>query len=124
MLMSLGMFAFEMGTLPYQELVRKTEWRHGSTPRFGARDASQYIGPGADQISLSGAIYPGVGGSHQSLRDLRDMGDQGEAWPLVDGTGRQLGVFTIGSIEERQAVFTVDGVPRTADFTIELSRID
>lgn len=123
MLMTLGIFAFEIGTLPYQELTRKTEWRHARSPRFGAREASQYLGPGAEKVTLSGALFPGVAGSYASLRDLRDMGDQGEAWPLVDGEGRVLGNFTIDSIDERQAVFMVNGVPRTADFTIELSRV-
>lgn len=123
MLMSLGMFGFELPTLPFQELTKKTEWRHGSTERFGARPASQYLGPGADSVSLSGVLLPGVAGAFGSLDTLKGMGDQGEAFPLVDGTGRVHGAYTILSIDERQSHFIEGGVPRKTDFTIELRRI-
>jgi hypothetical protein len=122
--MSLGMFAFEIGTLPFQELARTTDWRHGSSPRFGARPASQYLGPGEDRVNLVGALLPGLAGTYSSLRTLREMADQGDAWPLVEGGGRVLGNFRIDRIDERQNHFTVDGVPRRADFTVDLARVD
>jgi hypothetical protein len=122
MLMSLGMFGFELPTLAYQELSKKTEWRHASSDRFGARPASQYLGPGADAVTLSGVLLPGISGSFAALATLKEMGDQGEAQPLVDGTGRVHGAFVILSIDERQSFFTQDGVPRKTDFTIELRR--
>ena len=121
--MSLGMFAFEMGTVPFQELGRSTEWRHGSTPRFGARPASQYLGPGDDKVTLTGALIPGFAGTHASLRSLKEMADQGEAWPLVDGSGRVHGIFRIDRIDDRQGQFLDNGVPRRSDFTIELARV-
>lgn len=123
MLMSLGMFGFELGTLPYQELTRRTAWKHARSPRFGAFDASQYVGPGEDRVTLSGALLPPIAGSYSSLRDLREMGDEGEAWPLVDGEGRVLGVFTIETIDERQSYHLDNGVPRKVDFTVELNRV-
>ncbi len=123
MLMSLGMFAFELGTATYQELARKTDWRHAETPRFGARPAGQFLGPGQDNISLSGVIFPGVSGKHEALRTLRSLGDQGESAPLVDAIGRVHGDFVILSIDERQSVFLDNGVARKADFTIELRRM-
>ena len=54
MMMSLGMFTFGLPTLAYQELKRRTDWRHARQTRIGARDATQYVGPGEDTITLSG----------------------------------------------------------------------
>lgn len=123
MLMSLGMFAFDLATLPFQELDEKAAWRHGSTPRFGARPASQFLGPGEDSITLSGTLLPGVAGSLGSMAALMQMADQGEAWPLVDGEGDIHGVFIIESIGQKKGHFIVGGTPRKIDFTIELKRV-
>jgi len=123
MLMSLGMFGFELATLPYQELIRRTSWKHARSPRFGAFDASQYVGPGEDRVTLSGVLLPPLAGSYSSLRDLRVMADDGEAWPLMDANGTALGVYTIESIDERQSYHLDNGVPRKVDFTIELNRV-
>lgn len=123
MLMSLGMFTFELATLPFQDLGRKTDWRHGTSPRFGARPASQYLGPGDETVTLSGVLVPGVAGAASSLATLKDMAGQGEAFPLVDGTGVVHGAFTIGTIDERQSNFTLGGIARKIDFTIELRRV-
>ena len=56
-LMALGMFLFEIGTLAYDEMQRKTDWQHARSQRVGARDATQFTGVGDETISLSGAVY-------------------------------------------------------------------
>lgn len=122
-MLALGMFLFDIGTLPYQELVRSTDWRHAESARVGARPAVQFLGPGADTISLTGALMPEVAGRYSALRTIRDMGDTGEAYPLVTGTGLVLGAFVITRLDERQSLFFVDGVPRKADFGIDLRRV-
>lgn len=122
-LMSLGMFAFEMGTLPFQELGRKTGWRYAATERLGTRPAVQYLGPGDDDVGLSGALIPGFAGSFSSLDTLREMGNTGDAWPLVTGSGRVLGNYRIEELSEKETNFLIDGVPRKGDFSITLKRV-
>jgi len=124
MLMSLGMFVFNLATAPFDELSRQTAYRHARSARFGARDASQYLGPGEDTITLSGTIAPEAGGSHAALRQLREMAEQGEALPLVDGTGVIHGDFTIEDISNRNAALMSNGVARVSEFTIQLRRAD
>jgi len=123
MLMSFGMFQFEIGTLPYQELARSRSWRFGRTPRFGARDASQFLGPGDDKVTLSGGLVPGLAGRFSALDRLAEMADEGQAWPLTDGTGTVLGSFVVDQLDHKATTFLVDGVPRKGDFTITLTRI-
>jgi phage protein U len=123
-LMALGMFLFEIGSLPYDEMQRKTDWQHARSARVGARDATQYVGPGEETISLSGAVYDEIADGRVSLDDLRTMADDGEALPLVDGSGTVYGNFVITAIDERHAFLMSDGRARRIDFGIDLLRVD
>ena len=87
MLMALGMFLFDLPTLAHDELQRRASWRHARAARVGARDATQFVGPGEETISLSGAVYAEITDGRVSIEDLRTMAASGEAWPLLDGTG-------------------------------------
>ena len=124
MMMSLGMFVFSLPTLAYQDLARKTAWRHAESTRVGARAASQFVGPGPDTITLGGLLVPDVAGARSSIVELREMGDQGKAWPLVDGTGAVLGAWRIDDLSETQTVFFEDGVPRNTDFSLTITQVD
>ncbi|MDA5192786.1 phage tail protein [Govanella unica] len=123
-LMALGMFLFETGTLAHDDLQRRSDWRHARTGRFGARDAAQYIGPGEETISLSGAVYDEIADGRVSIDTLRDMADIGEAWPLVDGSGTVFGTYVITMVDERHVAFMQDGRPRRIDFALDLLRVD
>lgn len=124
MMMALGMFIFSLETLVYQELQRQTEWRHGSTSRVGTNPARQFLGRGDDSITLPGVLLPALAGTPLSLDTLRYMADTGKAWPLVEGTGRILGIWVIESINETRTLFFQDGAARRIEFTIALKRID
>ena len=123
MLMSLGLFAFETGSAPFQQLARRSEWRHGETERVDAAPAGQYLGPGNDTVTLSGIIAPGIAGKHSALRTLREMASEGEAHPLVDAQGYVYGDFAILSLDETRTNFIDTGEARKADFSIELRSV-
>lgn len=123
MLMSLGLFVFALPTLAYDQLQRRTGWDHSRSKRVGAIAASQFLGEGEDNITLSGCLVPEAAGSFGALRTIRQMGKDGDHYPLVAGTGIVFGNFAIISLDERQQYFLDNGVPRKTDFTIELSRM-
>ncbi|WP_438852485.1 phage tail protein [Brevundimonas nasdae] len=124
MMMALGMFVFSLPTLAYQDLQRKSAWRHPEQSRVGARPASQFVGPEAEKITLSGVLAPEVSGRWSSLKDLRAMGDDGGPWSLVTGTGEVLGSWVIESLDTTETLFFEDGVARRADFTLSLKQVD
>jgi phage protein U len=124
MMMVLGMFVFSLPTLAYQELQRKTDWKHPSTSRVGARNARQFTGKGEDTITLSGWIAPELTGSVYSLDALRLMGDTGKSWILIAGTGRIYGSFVITGMTEGRTVLGQIGDAGKIDFTITLERTD
>jgi len=123
MLAALGMFVFETSSAPFDELARRREWRHERTDRFGARAASQYVGPGQDAVTLSGALIPGLAGKYSSLERLVEMADSGEAYPLMDGSGTVLGTFTIEGLDETHKALTENGRARWIDFSLNLQRV-
>ena len=123
-LLALGMFLFQIPTLAHDELQRKTDWRFARSPRVGARDAAQFMGPGDEKISLSGAVYAEITDGRVSIDDLRTMADAGEALPLVDGSGTVFGTFVIEAIDERHAFLMADGSAQRIDFGIDLWRVD
>lgn len=124
MMMALGMFVFSLHTLAYQELQRQTDWRHPSSSRVGTNPARQYAGRGEDAITMPGIILPELAGSPISLDALRMMADTGKAWPLVEGTGRILGIWVIESVSETRTLFFPDGTARRIEFSISLKRVD
>jgi phage protein U len=125
MLACLGQFVFDLTNLSYQELQRRTSWKHASTSRVGGRAARQFTGPGDDTITLTGWFAPGqLGGKLAALAELRTMGDAGEAYALVDGAGSVYGAFVIEGLDEGQTLHDKDGTPRRVDFTLNLMRVD
>ena len=121
--MSLGMFVFELPSLTYQDLERRTDWRHSQNARVGQRAGNQFLGPGEDVVTLSGSI-PLEFGDRAALDTLREMADTGEAHALVDGQGRVHGGHVILDLSERQSLPMLDGTPRKTEFTITLRHVD
>lgn len=123
-MMSLGLFVFELGSLPYQDLQRRTAWRHSETPRVGARPASQFVGPASDDFNLAGYILPALTGDPAGLDTLREMGDSGEAWPLTAGDGVVHGAFRINMVGDTRTDFHQDGTAQRIEFDLNLTRVD
>lgn len=124
MMMVYGMFVFSLSTAAYQDFRRQTQWRNSSLSRIGKRPAVQFLGPGTDTITLSGELYPEFTGGQSNLEQLRAMGDQGAAWPLIEGTGRMYGLYTIDSMDEGSDRHFRDGAASHIEFSLSLSRID
>ena len=123
MLAALGMFVFETDTALFDRMGRDRDWRHDRTPRFGARAASQFTGPGDDRITLVGMLVPEIAGSYSALETLAEMADEGEAWPLADGRGNLYGTYTIERLREDRVNLIDDGRARQIGFTLELMRV-
>lgn len=123
-IMSLGMFVFSIPTLAYDQLQRRSDFRHARNPRVGARDAAQFLGPGDETISLGGTVYAELTDGEASLDELRALALAGEANPLICARGTVYGNFVITSLDERHRDFFPDGSARAIDFGLDLLRVD
>ncbi|WP_423022706.1 phage tail protein [Undibacterium sp. Ji42W] len=124
MMMCLSQFVFSMSTATYQDFQQQIEWKHPNTSRVGERDAHQFTGLGDNTINLSGWMAPAFAGDPASLDDLEEMGDIGDAYVLVEGTGRIYGQFLITHLTKGKSLFYADGLPRRIEFSISLKRCD
>ena len=121
-LLSLGLFVFGMDTMPYQSLRHSMEWRHGTSERHQARPAAQFLGPGAETISIGGLLVPEIAGSYSAFDRIREMADSGEEYPLMDGLGMIYGHFRILRLEREHLRVLAGGIPRQIGFNIDLER--
>lgn len=124
MMLALGLFVFELRTAPFQEMQRSMSWRHPEQPRVGERPALQFTGPDADTITLSGTLHPELTGGRVTLEMLETMAGEGEAWPLVEGSGWIYGMYVVESLETTRSLFFQDGAARRIDFSLSLKRAD
>ncbi|KVU92849.1 phage tail protein [Burkholderia ubonensis] len=124
MMMSLDSFVFSLKTAPYKELQRQRNWKHRTSSRVGARDASQFTGAGDDTITLNGMVAADNDiGTAASLEKLAKMGDVGNAYVLVDGVGTVYGAYVIESLNESASYHTPEGVARKIEFNLTLKRV-
>lgn len=124
MMLVLGLFVFDMKTLPYQEFQQQLAWRHPSTPRVGKRPAHQFAGPDDETIKLSGVLLPELNTKGRvSLELIRTMADTGAAWPLIEGTGMVYGFFAITDMHATKTIFFKDGAARRIEFNLSLLRV-
>lgn len=121
-LMSLGQFVFGLATLAPETEGRETSWRFAQGPRVGARPSNQFLGPDTDGVTLRGVLWPELIGDADALEQLRQMGDTGQAFPLVDGGGRNRGGFIIEKVHEDRSLFFPDGAPQKIEFSLDLRR--
>lgn len=123
MLLSLGQFIFSLSTVAYHDMQRKLDYKHPTSSRVGLRDAAQFAGVGDECISLN-ALVSHEFGSYKSLAELEEMAAKGEAYVLVEGTGRVYGQFVITSLTQSKSIFFADGLAKRIDFAMELKRVD
>lgn len=124
MMLTLGLFVFQLQTLPYQSLQQSLDYRWPSNNRIGQRGAYQFLGIGEDKITLSGVLLPEITGGALSMLALKTMAELGKAWPLIGGDGAIYGMYVVASMTQTQSVFFADGSARRIEFSMTLTRVD
>ena len=106
-----------------ERLRRAAEYRRPAVERVGLRPLRQWLGPGADTVTLEGTMHPAVSGGTAAVDALRAAAAAGEARPLLDGRGTVLGRWAALRFEATWAVLHSDGRPRRIEYTLELARV-
>ena len=119
-MMALGSFRFGVNRANYQSFTRSASWRWEEQPRLGRRPALQFLGPGAEEITLEGVIYPHFKGGLRQVELMRLVASAGQPLILVDGMGWVWDRWVITAVEERKTLFMADGAPRKIAFTTSL----
>lgn len=124
MMLTLGLFVFQLQTVPYQSLQRDVDYRWPVNNRVGLRPLPQFLGVNEEKITLSGVLMPEITGGKLSLLALNLMADEGKAWPLLEGSGTIYGMFVVNSVSETHTEHFSNGAARRIEFTLKLTRVD
>lgn len=120
-MMMLGPYPFMLETAAYQQLRRSASWRWAEQARIGRKPAQQYLGAGADEISLDGEILPHWKGGSGQVDLMRLQASLGKPLILLEGYGGiVLGRYVITRIEETKSELLADGAPRLIAFSVTL----
>ena len=119
-MLSLGAYAFSVQTAAYDALRREHQYRWVSQPVLGDTPYLQYVGYGGSKIDLSGVIYPELHGGADQVQQLAAQAALGEPLSLIASTGACLGQWCISHIQEQQAEFFANGLPRQIKFQLQL----
>lgn len=121
-LFQLGSFQFDLPNGVPQTLDRTAEYRWESQDRLLRDPAVQFLGPGQQQITLDGELFPGFSGRQSTIETLRELATQGQPQMLTDGLGRVYGKWAIRSLREGLSTFAPGGGARQISFSIGLVR--
>ena len=119
-MMALGDFRFSLSTAAYGELERTRSFRWAEQERVGRAPARQFVGVGADEISLSGTVFPHHAGGLGQIARMAEVAREGEPLQLTDGRGVAWGRYCILRVGEGQSHIDGRGVPWRQDFELDL----
>ena len=119
-MMALGAFRFGVTGTSYQSLRRVAAYRWEQQDRLGRDPAQQFMGPGAEDVTLEGTIHPHYRGGLRQVEFMRLAARTGQPLMLVDGLGWVFQRWVILSVEETRKVLMSDGAPRQIDFRVSL----
>lgn len=122
MMMMLGAYRFCIGNAAYQSLARTTEYKWEEQKRLLGEPAMQFMGAGAETITLEGVVYPQFKGGLRQVALMRAEAGIGIPLMLISGNGMAFGRWCITNINETQTFFLKDGTARKIAFSLTLKK--
>ena len=119
-LFQLGSFQFDLPNGVPQTLDRTASYRWEEQARLLRDPAQQFLGPGSQEITLDGVLFPGFSGRQTTMETLREEAAKGEPQMLTDGLGRVYGKWAVTQIREGLDTFAPGGGARKITFSVQL----
>ena len=117
--MVLGDFIFGLSRgFAYSTLTRNSDGGWSDLAIIASKPQSRQNGQKLEKLTFSGTAMYGVG--MQRLDELRALQNQRVPLPLVDGIGRNWGLWRINSVMETQSNVIDDGTAMVMAWTMEL----
>jgi len=121
-------FFFNIDTVPFESATRTSPLTWKEQARLGRRGALQYVGVGAETLTLKAVVVPGLSRvSGQRVRrdnpdTLREIALRGKPVSLVNGYGDSLGTWCLNKVTETQSLLFANGEPRQQALDLEFTR--
>jgi uncharacterized protein len=115
----------------FETIQRDAQYTWTSADRLSRDPAMQFTGPGEDNISIQGRMFPYHFGGLSTIERMRAAGRAGKPMILVrfypltdpDGYGSEvIGNYVIKRVQTVESKIGVIGVAHKIDFTLEIQR--
>lgn len=117
--MALGGFIFGLSrNFAYSTLARKSDGGWTEIQILTSKPKSSQTGQKAETLTISGKSMYAV--AMDRLDELRALQALRMPLPLIDGIGRNWGLWRINSVQETQTQIIDDGTAMVVDWVIEL----
>ncbi|MCU0119518.1 phage tail protein [Pseudomonas sp. B2M1-30] len=121
--MALGSFIFGLSRdFAYSTLGRKSEGGWIELQILNSKPKSHQLGQKAETLTITGKSMYAV--AMARLDELRALQAQRTPLPLIDGIGRNWGLWRINNIQETQSQVIDDGTAMVIDWTLELAEFN
>jgi len=120
-LLALGEYRFSIATAILNKIQRDFAWRWADINITGGKPQSHFIGQALIELNLSATVYPHYRGGLAQVDKLAEHASLGKPLRLVDGTGKDWGLFTVRKIAESQEQLRIKGRPLKITFSLELT---
>lgn len=122
MLYSIGALTLDTRPFGVDEVQRTGTVDFAEKPLIGTMPSREFMGEGADKITLSGQLLPFKTGGLTELELAKSMMLAGRPLPVLRGDGARLGWFTIDKISEGHKELMRDGVGFFIRHSMELTK--
>lgn len=117
--MALGSFIFGLSrNFAYHSLLRKTDGGWMELPILTSKPKSSQTGQKSETLTITGKSMYAV--AMDRLDELRDLQALRIPLPLIDGIGRNWGLWRINNVQETQTCIIDDGTAMVVEWAIEL----
>jgi phage protein U len=120
-LYQLGSFQFDLPNGVPQTVDRTSAYRWEEQGRLLRDPAQQFLGPGTQEITLDGVMYPGFSGRQATMDTLRNLARDGKPVMFTDGLGKVYGKWVIKTLREGKGTFAPGGGAREINFSVSLA---
>lgn len=122
MIAALGPLVFEIQPVNLHGITRTANADFAEKPVLGRRPPLEFVGEGAETMSLAVKLFPEKFGGISSLDLLDQMRKSGQPHYFMRGDGRPAGFFVITSVVEKSTYLGPQGIGRVIDVDISLKR--
>ncbi|QAX83677.1 hypothetical protein C2E19_07340 [Pseudomonas sp. DTU12.3] len=121
--MALGSFIFGLSrNFAYHTLLRKTDGGWAEIQILTSKPKSSQIGQKSETLTITGKSMYAV--AMERLDELRTLQALRIPLPLIDGIGRNWGLWRINTVTETQTYIIDDGTAMVLDWVIELAEFN
>ncbi|SOC47668.1 hypothetical protein SAMN05892877_13218 [Rhizobium subbaraonis] len=122
MIYALGSLSIKVAPFNVSQVSRDATTDFVAKPVIGAEPPMEYVGEGANKMTLSGQLLPRKLGGLSELDHLHQMRASGQPQYLMRGDGTPFGWHVIESVAERSTYLDARGVGQVIEVTITLRR--